>query len=227
MKSSRLSARRLILIEGMIGAGKSTMAERLAARLAEDGCDVRAFNESAGDHPIRSRQVDLLRSVVPAPDDSYDAAQWNALADRCARGSQTVIVESMFLQNTVMPHFIDDQPTEVVREVFDDIAARMASTAPLLVYLRPLDVMAAVRRVHDQRGEPWSSRNHAFVTACRWARRRGLAGERAVIDLYRAWEPLVDELLVKAEIESLIVSDPQRDWAGALRRIHEAVVTRR
>jgi len=206
----------------MIGAGKSTTAERLAAWLTDRGKDARAFQEGADDHPIRTRAVDLLRGVPPASDPKvYDPGQWDALADRCARGSETVIVESTFLQNSVMPHFVDDAPIAVVKEVFADLAARIAPAAPLLVYLRPSDVAAAIRRVHADRGEPWSSRNYAFVSACPWARRRGLVGEQAVVELYRAWEPIVDELLLM--VESLLVVDPQRDWDAGLGRVFEAV----
>ena len=210
----------------MIGAGKSTTAERLAACLTDRGVGVRVFQEGADDHPIRTRAVDLLRGVPPASDPTvYDPGQWDALADRCARGSETVIVESIFLQNSVMPHFIDDAPIAVVKEVFADLAARTAPAVTLLVYLRPSDLGAAIRRVHAERGEPWSSRNYAFVSACRWARRRGLVGEQAVIELYRAWEQVVDQLLPM--VESLLVVDPQRDWDAALRRILDAVSARR
>jgi len=93
--------------------------------------------------------------------------------------------------------------------------------APLLVYLRPRDVAAAIRRVHAERGEPWSSRNYAFVSACPWARRRGLVGSRAVVELYRAWEQLVDELL--PTVDSVVVTEPHRDWAEALQRVYDAV----
>jgi predicted kinase len=217
--------RRLVLIEGMIGAGKSTTAERLAACLTDRGEDARAFNELADDHPIRTRAVDLLRGAAPASDAKvYHPGQWDALADRCTRSSETVIVESTFMQNSVMPHFLGDAPIAVVKEVFAGLAARIAPAAPLFVYLRPSDIAAAIRRVHADRGEPWSSRNYAFVSACRWARRRGLVGEQAVIELYRAWEQVVDELL--SMVESLLVVDPQRDWAGALRRILDAVTAR-
>jgi hypothetical protein len=218
--------RRLVLIEGMIGAGKSTTAERLAARLTDRGEDARAFLECADDHPIRTRAVDRLRGVAQASDaKEYDPGQWDALARRCTRGSETVIVESTLVQNSVMPHFLADEPIAVVKEVFADLAARIAPAAPLLVYLRPSDVAAAIRRVHVERGEPWSSRNYAFVSACGWARRRGLVGEPAVIELYRAWEQIVDELL--STVESLLVVDPQHDWAGALGRILDAVSVRR
>jgi hypothetical protein len=205
----------------MIGSGKSTTAERLAVKLIEGGATAHAFNEGADDHPIRTRSVDRLLGKHEGPPAAYTAEQWNALADRCARDAGTTIVESTFLQNTVMPHFTDGAPLAVVEAVFADVAARLAPAAPLLVYLRPGDVASAIRRVHAERGEPWSSRNYAFVSACAWARRRGLAGERAVVELYREWERIVDGLL--PTIESLVVVDPQRDWTAALTEIYNAV----
>ncbi len=213
--------RRLILFEGMIGAGKSTTAERLAARLTEAGENVRAFLEFAEDHPIRTKGADRARLVDLPGADAYAASQWDVLAARCASGSPTVILESAFLQNSVMPYFIDDCSLAVVQEVFADIAARVAPAMPLLVYLRPTDIAEAIRRVHAERGEPWSSRNYSFVSACAWAHRRGLVGQQAVIELYRAWEPVVDDLL--AAVESVVIVDPQRDWDGALNRVYDAV----
>ena len=179
----------------MVGSGKSTTAERLAARLNGDRATARAFNEFSDDHPVRTRSADRLLGREAAAPGVYAVEQWNALADRCADDAGTTIVESAFLQNTVMPHFIDDEPIAAVKDVFADITARLAPAAPFLVYLRPSDVASAIRRVHAERGEPWSSRNYAFVSACTWARRRGLGGERALVELYREWERIVDELL--------------------------------
>jgi hypothetical protein len=208
----------------MVGAGKSTTAERLAAKLIEGGADAHAFTEFADDHPVRTRVADRLRGTDEGAPGAYSAEQWNALAARCARSDRTTIVESAFLQNTVMPHFIDGEPIAVVEEVFADLAARLAPAQPLLVYLRPSDIAGAIRHVHAERGEPWSSRNYAFVSACPWARRRGLAGERALVALYREWEQIVDGLLHR--IDSVLVVDPQYDWTGALEKIHDAVRAR-
>src|SRR5262249_49942275 len=144
-----------------------------------------------------------------------------ALAQRCAQGTATVILESTLLQNAVLPRFLEDAPIAVVKALFAALAGRLAPAAPLLVYLRPSDVATAIRRVHAERIEPWSSRNYAFVAACPWARRRGLVGEWAVVELYRAWEQLVEELL--PTVDSLVIPDPQRDWAGTLRRVYDAV----
>jgi len=103
-----------------------------------------------------------------------------------------------------------------VKEVFADIAARIAPVAPLLVYLRPSDIADAIRRVHAERGEPWSSRNYAFVSGCPWACRRGLTGERAVVELARR-EVRRKELLEQANAGQRKGQRSNRRKGGPLR----------
>jgi thymidylate kinase len=220
-----LGCLRLILIEGMIGSGKTTMAGLLADWLSRRGEDVRAFDEGAADHPIRTRRVDELLAA-PAPGDPgvYSAGQWRRLAERCRQSDQTVILESVFLQNYVMPAFIDGAPAATVTEICAEIQRQMAPAEPFLVYLRPADIAAAIARVHQTRGEPWSSRNVAYVQDCPWARRRNLCGRDSVVQLYQAWEPVVSRLYDRYPFPKLMVPDPQHDWPSALRAICAAIL---
>jgi hypothetical protein len=219
-----VGAPRLILVEGMIGSGKTTTAGQLADWLSRRGEDVRAFDEGAADHPIRTRRVDELLTV-PAPDDPgvYSAGQWRRLAERCLRDEQTVILESVFLQNSVMPAFIDGAPVAAVTDICAEIQRQAAPAEPFLVYLRPTDIAAAIARVHEARGEPWSSRNVAYVQDCSWARRRNLRGRDAVVRLYQAWDPVVSELFDRYPFPKLMVPDPHHDWPASLRAICAAV----
>jgi thymidylate kinase len=219
-----LGSPRLILIEGMIGSGKTTTAGYLADWLSRRGEDVRAFGEGAADHPIRTRRVDELLAA-PVPDDPgvYSAGQWRRLAERCLRDGQTVIMESVFLQNSVMPAFIDGAPAAAVNQICAGIQRQMAPAEPFLVYLRPADIAAAIARVHQVRGEPWSSRNVAYVQDCPWARRRKLRGRDAVVRLYQAWEPVATRLYDRYPFPKLMVPDPHRDWPSALRVICAAI----
>jgi predicted kinase len=215
---------RLVLIEGMIGAGKSTMAGRLERRLTARGEKARAYLEFAEDHPLRTKAVDLLRAAHPEPvwapgdvaedglarDRSvYGVEQWGRLAARCRDGGQTVILESTFLQNSVMPLFLNGAPAGECQELFTRIEEQLAPARPLLVYLRPIDTAAAVARVHGARSAAWTDWNLASVAAFPWARSRDLHGREAVIALYRAWEVVVE------------LNDPQDDWDAALRHIDE------
>jgi len=218
-----VSAARLILIEGMIGAGKTTTAGWVEDWLAGRGEQARAFREFDEDQPIRTRAVDRLRGEPPPEPGAYDASQWRRLAGRCQRGRQTFVLESVFLQNSVMPAFIDDAPADAVAQIFDAIVREAAPAEPFLVYLRPADIAAAVARVHRSRGPEAKERNVTFVENSPWARRRGLRGPGAVAALYQAWEALVDELGARYPFPWLVVTDPQQDWPAALARIGAAI----
>ena len=219
-----MGAAQLILIEGMIGSGKTTTAMRVGDWLSCRGEDVRVFCECAADHPIRTRAEDRLRAAAdpqaPAPPRSagdgaaagtpraYAADQWRRLAERCLHDRQTIILEGSFLQNSVMPAFIDDAPPRTVNAIFARIQRQAAPAGPLLVYLRPADIGAAIARIHRTRGEPWSSRNVAFVENSAWARRRNLQGQDAVVKLYQAWEPIVTQLYSRYRFPKIMVTDP-------------------
>jgi predicted kinase len=229
---------RLILIEGMIGAGKSTTAQHIGTWLAERGDDSVVFAEFAPDHPVRTKAVDRLRAAYPEPvwtqhdvgpdglsvdPTVYSAEQWGRLAELCARDGRTVVLESTFLQNSVLPAFVNGAPPAKVLELIDRVEAAIAPAEPLLVYLRPTDIQAAISHVHATRDPVWTAWNIESAQSYPFALARGLRGRDAVVGLYEEWERVVDGVLARWPYRSLLVLDPQQDWPAALRSIEAAI----
>jgi len=69
---------------------------------------------------------ELLAAPAPGEPDAYSASQWRRLAERCLRDRQTVILESIFLQNSVMPAFIDGAPAATVNQACTEIQRQAA-----------------------------------------------------------------------------------------------------
>ncbi|HEX5114689.1 MAG TPA: hypothetical protein VFW65_05775 [Pseudonocardiaceae bacterium] len=219
----RTGATRLVLVEGIIGIGKSTTAEHIA-----EATGGRAYHEFAPDHPIRTAAVDHLRATYPsavsqAPPGEPDGRQWRALAERCAAGHHPIVLEATFLQNSVLPAFLDGAPQADVVEHCARIERDLAPARPLLVYLRPTDVAASLANAHADRGEPWSSWNLASITDSAWARARQLTGTAALVGFWRAWEALVDELYGRYPYPKRLFLDPQSDRQAVLTAVVAAL----
>jgi hypothetical protein len=162
-----VSAARLILIEGMIGAGKTTTSGLVETWLRSRGGDARAYQELARDHPVRTRVADQLREHYRQLADPRARPPATARPARmpmrpgsgaaspsiAGQGQRTVILDSTFLQNSVMPAFIDGAPAQTVREIFTTIEREAAAAEPFLIYLRPADTALAIARVHRERGK--------------------------------------------------------------------------
>ena len=153
----------------------------------------------------------------------YSADQWGRLAEVCVREQQTVVLESTFLQNSVLPAFVNGAPLTKVREIISGIEHAIAPADPLLVYLRPTDISAAISHVHATRDPTWTSWNIASAQSYPFAVARNLHGRDAVVGLYEEWERVVDDMLERWPYRSLLVLDPQQDWPTALRNIEAAI----
>lgn len=224
-----MSPYRIILVEGMIGAGKSETAERLARSLRHRGRNASCFHEFAENHPIRTKAVDRLRSespelqahvaTMPTQSGRYSLDQWSELVDRCRSEDSTAILESTFLQNSVLPLFLNEAPKKSVKRRFGDIVERVRDAPAILVLLEYSDVRSRLEGIHRERGEPWSSWNLRSAADLPWSRHRKLTGLDALVAFYTEWSSIVAELLREYPLPYLRIVDPHLDWSAANLRI--------
>jgi hypothetical protein len=229
-----MSFRKLILVEGMIGSGKSTISEKIASHVENRGFRADLYHEYDLDHPIRTKSMDLLRANNPenVPQhtdigvsglatnfDVYSVDQWSRLSSHCNQSNSTSIIESTYIQNSVMPYFTNNTPVNKVLEIFKRIEIRIAKCEPLFIYLRPNCIEDSLKEIHSKRGDPWSTWNLSYITDCEWSRARRLRGFDALIAFYKEWELVVDQIYDLHTGPKRLIVAPEKNWELALDRI--------
>ena len=231
----QVGAARLILIEGMIGSGKTTTAMRVGDWLACRGEQARVFCECAAGHPIRTRAEDRLRAAACRSPPGRRAARRAAgprAAPACTRPVSGAGAAERCLCGREYNHLGKQLPAKLRHAGLHRRCARAHGQSDLhhdpaagRTRRTASGISAAGRyrrgdRAHPSHpGEPWSSRNVAFVENSPWARRRNLRGQDAVVKLYQAWEPVVTQLYSRYPFPKIMVTDPQHDWQATLTRI--------
>lgn len=222
--------RRLVIIEGIMGSGKSTTARWIAARLEEAGRRALAVTERVEPHPVRGTDG-LDHWFQPWLDITTEG-----LLDRCLGKWRSFVAEA---QATETIYTLDGQlfhgdltnlflmgasPTAIAKycETVADIARPLS---PLLIYFYQVDVARAIRTIAAERGEEWVKYQVDWKLKAPHSRQLGLSGLEGLIALYKDYRALTDELYSRLDIPKLAIDNSQQAWDAYYEQIHAHVIS--
>jgi hypothetical protein len=216
---------RLVIIEGIMGSGKSTTARWIAARLEEAGLRALAITERVEPHPVRGTDG-LDHWFQPWLDITPEG-----LVDRCIAKWRTFVAEA---QTTETIYTLDGQlfhgdltnlflmgasPTTIATYcgTVADIARPLA---PLLIYFYQADVARAIRTIAAERGEEWVKYQVDWKLQTPYSRRLGLTGLDGLVALYKDYRALTDELYSRLDLPKLAIDNSRQAWDIYYQQIH-------
>lgn len=221
-------ARRLVILEGIMGSGKSTTARQLAARLSAAGMPARALTEATCPHPVRATD-ELEHWFQPWRDTTAQALalraqqRWADFAQALQREAGTVVLDGQLFHGDFTHLFLMELQEDALAAHVDAVARSIAPLRPLLVYFRQPDVPAAIARVCAQRGEDWLAYQTGWKLAFPWARARGLEGMEGLVAVYVAYRALTDRLFERVALDKLALDTTAPDWPACVEAIVQAV----
>ncbi|MBV9354752.1 MAG: hypothetical protein JO023_04425 [Chloroflexi bacterium] len=199
---------RLILVEGLPGAGKSSTARQLATNLSGRGIASRCLLEVEPNHPLNvggdlhpvagAAGTGLFEHYTTEAYVAESLRRWRRFVAQASEAPATSVLDSYPYQNATRVLLQMDASTDRIEQYMADVEGIAEPLAPVLIYLDRTDSRHALEATCQQRGEAWTSYAIELVTNCPYARRRGLTGASGFMTLVAAYEMLVRELLCRA-----------------------------
>lgn len=207
-------ASKLILIEGLPGAGKTSTAVHLGEYLIQKGCSCQWFLEEDEGHPIDLTDMalkDLSKELIPL---------WESFMRSEFNHRTVTIMESRLWQNTSLFMFMAEFPTEEILELQDQVNATLAPLAPILIYLHQPDVAQALGRLYDFREDEWMEWALNMTSTYAWFQNRGKRGFSGWLHFFSEWLEFAEDLYRLWPHRKVKIHNPHDDWAAAYSRIH-------
>ena len=228
---------KLVLVEGMPGAGKTTCAKIVANKLKQEKYRIKFYSEMDDDNPIRTPEFDRIRSRHPHVEPLkgtglnglsldptiYEDRQWSKLAKKCIRGEDIIMLESRYMQNSLQMEYLEGKSERSIRERFKIINSLVADADPLLVYLRPSNVARTIKNTLEARGREYTMWLLDQFMQTEWSQRRGLSDIDGVIVFFENWDEIAKRLCKIHDGPKIEINDPQNNWEDTVKQIKFAI----
>jgi hypothetical protein len=203
----------VVIVEGIMGSGKSTTVLRIADRLKASGISALGVTEGVSPHPIRF-DWDLPWAEMPAAQlANSSVVRWRDYASCASTSGSISIVDGQLFHGNLTSLFLLDADMDLMREYVDHVVAAIKPLRPLLIYFHQDDIDRAIRAIATERGEAWVGYQVDWKLGSPYALRHSLTGIDGLIDLYRDYRRLTDQLYTILDIPKISIENSERRWA--------------
>jgi hypothetical protein len=160
---------KLVFVDGIVGSGKSRLAQRLWLHLRKTGHDTEWFAEPQSGHPLHDlgdlSQLDRAGALAVA------VQAWRSFVAERRGTSRITMLDATLLQTTVRFFEAFGVPQPEWQPALAAVLQIAEPLSPVLIYLRPASTAGFMEWLAETRGAEWCS--HIDTT---FADRGGLAG---------------------------------------------------
>ena len=177
--------------------------------------------------PEALRSILSAQDVYNLPEADFMAvtlARWQDFAAAAAREEAVYVFECCLLQNqltTLMA--VHDTPPERSQTQMAQIGRAIAPLNPLVIYLEPPSLRAALERVAGERPAAWLAFVTAYTAGQAWGQHRGLSGKAGMIAFYEARRDLEKEIFAGLFPGGLWIEQAGADWGATTARVQECL----
>lgn len=147
--------------------------------------------------------------------------RWQDFVQDAKASDEVTLMECVYLQNplTVMiaRHNADPQ---IARQYIEKLTEVIRELNPLVIYLHPQNVTAALQHVRAERPKEWADFVIWYLTGQDYGKAHDLEGYEGVIQFYAMRQQLEVEILRSLPIQQLVIEHSGNTWA----RCHKEII---
>jgi adenylate kinase family enzyme len=211
------SKMQIVLIEGVPGSGKSSMAERLCSKATIAGINAKWYQEQSQDNPLRMKAENAMKSQGNFAEECLST--WASFVDQCKEQRTIHIFEGIAFQSTV--RFMMEKRENGIEQYYRRFEEIVKCLNPRMVYLRPHDISSHSRNISDLRGEDWSNKVSNYLAQTQYSNFHGFNGMIGMHQFWNNYSLVCDELLIATSIPTKTIDFIFGEWE---RHIYEASV---
>ncbi len=208
---------RLIIVEGVMGSGKSTLSKAIVHRLREHRYPVKHVPESFREHPTNvTRTLTHWQKIWTEHTAETFIAQslqnWQTFIANAHRTSHIYVFDGQVFHGDLTSLFIANTPSEQLSNYISQIFQLMAPLQPVFVYLYQADVAWGLQRTASIRGQRFLRRQAAWKVDSPYCSVHGYSGIPGLFRLYRDYRQLTDELYNRLPTPKLAIENSAGTW---------------
>ena len=198
---------KLIIVEGLTGLGKSTMAHFIARQLVYNNIPTQWIHEGELKHPT---SVELDKGLPAYMEDSL--MMWRELVDKLNQEEQVCVIEASFFNNLIETLYCHGlEPDEIVAYGME-LQRVIKPANPALVYLVHRDTTAALNGNFKNRGDGFKDFVIQLVERTEIAKLKGWKGYAGVFPFWDSFASLTDLLFTKFHISKISLDVSTGNW---------------
>lgn len=207
----------LIIVEGVMGSGKSTTSQRIAKRLRQELIPTRHVPESFREHPTNvTRTLTYWHKIwieeTPASFIAKSQALWQNFVAQARTTSQTFVFDGQFFHGDLTGLLIANTERSQLIDYVDSLVEIVQPLRPTLIYLYQTNLAESLTRTATMRGSSWLRGQVGWKVDSPYCAQRGYQGPAGWLKLYADYRQLTDDLFARLPIAKLAIENSAGDW---------------
>jgi hypothetical protein len=208
---------KLIIVEGLTGLGKSTLAHYIARQLQYQKFDSAWLHEGELGHPLSIEvdpdSIDLFMQTA--------LTRWRALVEHIESSGEILILEACFFNNLLETLFSHNVSTPNIYQFSNVIQDTIQPLQPALVYLTHSDTRIALVFNFKRRGAGFKDFVIQLATSTPYAQHRGLEGYEGMVEFWNDFVALTDQLFDRFRFQKIALLNTAGNWDSLKKRTSE------